>query len=90
MGYTEALLMIADKYDIKSLFGRCESELAIELSLEKALGLLDLSKRISAGLIVKKTIQFIGNLDDAIRGQEKYNQMTAEDKFFLSRISLLR
>jgi hypothetical protein len=53
-GYTEALQMIADKYDIKSLFGRCESELASKLNLEKALGLLDLSKRTSAGLLEKK------------------------------------
>ena len=82
-GDTVSLLMIADKYDIKSLLERCENELTTVLSLENALDLLELSKRTSAGQLTKSTIHFIGKHDDVIRGQENYHEMTMEDQNWL-------
>jgi len=82
-GYDD-LLLIADKYDMKSLLGRCETELASELCLENVLDLLELSRRTSASQLIKTTIQFIGQQDDVIRKQSKYNEMmTAEDRNWL-------
>ena len=82
-GYIDSLLMIADKYDIKSLLERCETEMARELSLKNALDLLEISKRTSAGQLTTSAIRFIGNHDDVIRGQDKYREMNVEDQLWL-------
>ena len=83
--YTESLLMIADKYDVKSLFDRCEKELASQVCLDNALDLHAILKWIYAGQLQRSTVKFIANNYEAIKRQRKYTEMTSEDQHLLGR-----
>jgi hypothetical protein len=81
--YTRNLLMIADKYDIKSLFDRCDQELASQVCLDNVLDLHDILKWIYASQLKRSTVQFIAKNYDAVKGQRKYTDMTSEEKTLL-------
>ena len=58
-GYTEELLIAADRYDVKDLKELCEEELKTNLTVDNAVRLLMLSDECQAKMLKNTTIQFI-------------------------------
>ncbi len=83
--YTGSLLMIADKYDVKSLFDRCDQELASQVCLNNVLDLYGILKWINASQLQRSTVKSIAKNYGTIKRQRNYTEMTSEEQNLLGR-----
>jgi hypothetical protein len=80
------LLLIADKYNIKSLVQFCQEELSQNLSLENALQILEISEKIDVDHLRVETLAFVANNRKTLMLTDKWKQVVSSNHEILEEI----
>ena len=80
------LLLIADKYNIKSLVQFCQEELSQNLSLENALQILEISEKIDVDHLRVETLAFVAKNRKTLMLTDKWKQVVSSNHEILEEI----